>query len=133
MDSIVSVEGHGPMSSLRVASRGLRLIALAALVAALTACGGGGGGGDDGGNPPPTPTGTLRVTVTDTFGAAVQDATVQATVGAASKSGTTAADGVVTLTGVAVGAASVAVSRATFISQNGLRDNYGKSDDRARR
>ena len=118
MDRIVSVEGHGPMSSLRVASRGLRLIALAALVAALTACGGGGGGGDDGGNPPPTPTGTLRVTVTDTFGAAVQDATVQATVGAASRSGSTAADGVVTLTGVAVGAASVDVSRSTFVSQN---------------
>ena len=118
MDRIVSVEGHGPMSSLRVASRGLRLIALAALVAALTACGGGGGGGDDGGgNPPPPETGSLRVTVTDTSGASVEDADVDATVGSASRSGSTDAAGVVLLSGVNVGAASVAVSRSTFVSQ----------------
>ena len=47
MDNRVSVEGYGPMSSLSLASRSLRVIALAALAPSLTACGGGGGGGDE--------------------------------------------------------------------------------------
>jgi hypothetical protein len=61
--------------------------------------------------------GSLRVTVTDTSGVSVNDADVQATVGSASKSGSTDAAGVVLLSGVNVGTASVAVSRSTFVSQ----------------
>ena len=117
MGNRVSVEGCGRMSSLSVASRSLRLIALAALAAVVTACGGGGGGGDGGGNPPPPDTGSLRVTVTDTSGVSVNDADVRATVGSASKSGSTDAAGVVLLSGVNVGTASVEVSRSTFVSQ----------------
>jgi hypothetical protein len=112
MDGSLSLQGR----SSGVASK-LRLIAVAALAAGLTACGGGGGGDDGGGGNPPTPTGTLRVTVTDTFDAPVASASVQATVGSATRSGTTAADGVVTITNVPTGSASVAVSRTTFVSQ----------------
>ncbi|HLB83375.1 MAG TPA: carboxypeptidase regulatory-like domain-containing protein, partial [Steroidobacteraceae bacterium] len=57
------------------------------------------------------------MTVTDTSGVSVNDADVQATVGSASKSGSTDAAGVVLLSGVNVGTASVAVSRSTFVSQ----------------
>jgi hypothetical protein len=55
------------MSSLSVASRSLRLIALAALGGrALTRLRGGGGVADDGGNPPPPPErGTVTATVLD--------------------------------------------------------------------
>jgi hypothetical protein len=113
MDYMVKVEGGGSASLIRSARMALRVVALATLAAAVTACGGGGGGGD-GGN---TETGSLRVTVTDTFGASVQDASVQATVGSSTRSGMTDAGGVVLLNSVAVGSASVVVSRATFVSQ----------------
>lgn len=116
MDSMVKVEGHEFFPGTLAPRTLLRLFAFSILATVMTACGGGGGGGDDGGNPP-APTGTLRVTVTDTFGVAVASATVEATVGSASRSGSTGADGVATLSGVAVGSANVAVSRATFVSQ----------------
>ena len=116
MDYMVKVEGGGSASLIRSARTALRVIALATLAAAVTACGGGGGGGGGDGNNPPE-TGSLRVTVRDTFGASVQGASVQATVGSSTRSGTTDAGGVVLLNSVAVGSASVAVSRATFVSQ----------------
>jgi hypothetical protein len=94
----------------------LRVMMCIVLASAVTACGGGGGGGG-GGNPPPPETGSLRVTVNDTFGTSVADADVQATVGSSSKSGTTDAAGVTLLSGVAVGSGNVVVSRATFVSK----------------
>ena len=80
MDNRVSVEGYGPMSSLSLASRSLRVIALAAALA-LTACGGGGGGGDDGGGNPPPPdpgTGEIAATVVDQFDAPINGVTITA-------------------------------------------------------
>ncbi len=82
MDNRVSVEGYGPMSSLSLASRSLRVIALAAALA-LTACGGGGGGGDDGGGNPPPPdpdTGQIAATVVDQFDAPINGVTITAAV-----------------------------------------------------
>lgn len=117
MDNMVRVEGRASALRLRSLQSALRMIAMTTVVLGLAACGGGGGGDGGGGNPPPAPTGTLHVTVTDTFSTAVDGATVQATVGSTNRSGTTAADGTVTIANVPVGAASVAVSRSTFISQ----------------
>ena len=78
MHNRVSVEWYGPMSSLSLASRSLRVIALAAALA-LTACGGGSGGGDDGGgNPPPPDTGEIAATVVDQFDAPINGVTITA-------------------------------------------------------
>jgi len=112
MGNRVSVEGCGRMSSLSVASRSLRLIALAALAAALTACGGGGGGGDDGGNPPPPPErGTVTATVLDdTFSTPISGATVTVTIGTTTLDETTGADGTATVNDVPVGSVTATAS-----------------------
>ena len=95
MDNRVSVEGYGSMSSLSLASRSLRVIALAAALA-LTACGGGSGGGDDdGGNPPPPPdTGEIAATVVDQFDAPINGVTITA----GSRTATTGSAGTATVT-----------------------------------
>jgi hypothetical protein len=87
---------------------------LVGLTSALVACGGGGGG--DGGNSPPE-TGTLQATVVDEFGTPVQGATVAATINATTRSSTTDAAGVATVTSVGVGSASVQVSLDTFATE----------------
>ncbi len=89
---------------------------IGALCLGLAACGGGGGGSDAGVSA--TPSGALRVTVSDAYGAEVADATVQATVGTAGATATTDAQGVaLLLVSGAVGSASVSVSRDTFVPQ----------------
>jgi hypothetical protein len=83
-------------------------------LAILSGCGGGGGGGDDSAST--TPSG-LRVTVSDTYGAAVAGATVEATIGTSVVTETTGADGVALLIfSGATGTADVSVSRDTFIT-----------------
>jgi len=118
MGNRVSVEGCGRMSSLSVASRSLRLIALAALAAALTACGGGGGGGDDGGNPPPPPErGTVTATVLDdTFSTPISGATVTVTIGTTTLDETTGADGTATVNDVPVGSVTATASAPGFLT-----------------
>jgi hypothetical protein len=101
-----------------------RSLAIAALFLGLTACGGGGDGDGSGESTLPTPSG-LRVTVSDSYGAKVAGATVEATVGSTVVTGTTNADGVATMvdgTPVLIfrgvtGTASVTVSRDTFVTQ----------------
>jgi Carboxypeptidase regulatory-like domain len=111
MDNRVSVEGYGPMSSLSLASRSLRVIALAAALA-LTACGGGGGGGDDGGNPPPPDTGEIAATVVDQFDAPINGVTITA----GSRTATTGSAGTATVTQVPVGSVSVTASAAGLVA-----------------
>jgi hypothetical protein len=91
--------------------RHLRAWLVIGMACALAACGGGGGGGG-GDNDPDT--GTLAVTVTDEFDAPVQGASVEAVSGGTTRTGTTDADGEVTITGIPVGNANVEVSRDTF-------------------
>ena len=105
MDNRVSVERYGLMSSLSLASRSLRVIALAAALA-LTACGGGGGGGDDGGNPPPPDTGEIAATVVDQFDAPINGVTITA----GSRTATTGSAGTATVTQVPTGSVSVTAS-----------------------
>jgi hypothetical protein len=105
MDNRVSVERYRPMSSLSLASRSLRVIALAAALA-LTACGGGGGGGDDGGNPPPPDTGEIAATVVDQFDAPINGVTITA----GSRTATTGSAGTATVTQVPTGSVSVTAS-----------------------
>jgi Carboxypeptidase regulatory-like domain len=110
MDNRVSVEGHEPMSSLSLASRSLRVIALAAL-AALAACGGGGGGGD--GNPPPPPppvTGQIAATVVDQFDAPINGVTITASIDGTTHTATTGSAGTATVTQVPAGSVSVTAS-----------------------
>ncbi|HSN69921.1 MAG TPA: VWA domain-containing protein [Steroidobacteraceae bacterium] len=114
------------VSSLGRESRDLRIpgrwcAAAAAFIAtlALAACGGGGGGGGGdgggGGTPPPAPTGSVQVTVVDQFNTGIQNADVTITVGSATRTGRTAASGIVTVSNVPTGSASVAVTAAGFI------------------
>ncbi len=92
-----------------------RLLAIGALCLGLVSCGGGGGGGD---TAAPEPLGVLRVTVSDTFGAVVAGATVEATDGTSGTTATTDAQGVALLPfRHAFGSASVTVSRQTFVSR----------------
>ncbi len=104
------------INSLRVTehvARGRRILsfgAVAVLAMALPACGGGGGGGGSA----PAKVGSVAVTVTDLNGLVVPGASVEATVSNVSKSATTNASGVATLTGVKTGNGSLAVSRSTF-------------------
>jgi len=108
------------INSLRVTEHTSRIrrilgfCAVAGLAIALSACGGGGGGGGGGGNPAPTPTGSVSVTVTDANGLVVSGATVVATVSNVSKTATSNASGVATLTDVRTGNGNLAVSRDTF-------------------
>ena len=83
----------------------------------LSGCGGGGGGGGGGDDTLPDPS-ALRVMVSDTYGIAVADATVEATVGTTVVTGTTDAQGIalILFSGTS-GSASVAVSRSTFVSR----------------
>ena len=90
----------------------LRAWLLIGMTSALVACGGGGGGGGDDNSPPDT--GTLQATVVDEFDAPVAGATVEATINATTRSGTTDDAGVATVTNVGVGSASVQVSLETF-------------------
>lgn len=94
-----------------------RLLTAGAVCLGLAACGGGGGG--EGDSPPPI--GALRVTVIDTYGVGVAGATVQATVGTSSTTGTTNAEGIANPQDfdalLPVGSASVTVSRDTFVPQ----------------
>ena len=100
-----------------------RSLAIAALFLGLTACGGG-GGGESAESTLPTPSG-LRVTVSDSYGAKVAGATVEATVGSTVVTGTTHTDGVATMadgTPVLIfrgvtGTASVTVTRDTFVDE----------------
>ena len=106
MDNRVSVDGYGSMWSLSLASRSLRVIALAAALA-LTACGGGSGGGDDdGGNPPPPDTGEIAATVVDQFDAPINGVTITA----GSRTATTGSAGTATVTQVPTGSVSVTAS-----------------------
>jgi len=109
MDNRVSVEGYGPMSSLSLASRSLRVIALAAALV-LTACGGGGGGGDDGGNPPPPDTGEIAATVVDQFDAPINGVTITATIDTTTRTASTGSAGTATVTQVPTGSVSVTAS-----------------------
>jgi hypothetical protein len=94
---------------------GLRAWLLAGMTIVLTACGGGGGGGGGGNNTPET--GTLEATVIDEFGAPVSGASVQATVDATTRSGTTNDAGVATVGNIPVGSANVEVSLETFATE----------------
>lgn len=95
-----------------------RLFMIGGISVALAACGGGGGsddgGGGGGGTPVPPPTGTVAVSVKDVSGINIPGASVVATVGGSSKSGTTDASGGVVLAGVAAGSGTVTVTRETF-------------------
>jgi PKD repeat protein len=64
------------------------------------------------------PVGSVSVTVKDTNGVGIAGAAVVATVGGASRSGTTDASGVALVTNVLVGTGTVAVSRETFVSKS---------------
>lgn len=108
MDNRVSVEGYGPMSTLSLASRSLRVIALAAALA-LTACGGG-GGDDDGGNPPPPDTGEIAATVVDQFDAPINGVTITATIDNTTRTASTGSAGTATVTQVPTGSVSVTAS-----------------------
>ena len=90
----------------------LRAWLLIGMTSALVACGGGGGGGGDDNSPPDT--GTLQATVVDEFNAPVAGATVEATINATTRSGTTDDAGVATVTNIGVGSASVQVSLESF-------------------
>ena len=61
------------------------------------------------------PVGNVRVTVQDANGVAVSGASVVATVGGVSKSGTTDASGAVLLTDVVAGTGTVQISRDTYV------------------
>ncbi len=111
--SVETRTGHDARITLGALARGL---IVGVLGLGLAACGGGGGGGGGGSNPPPA-TGSLQVTVSDTFGVRVAGATVSATVGTSSRTGTTDAQGVALVSGVVAGAASVEVSLATFVTR----------------
>jgi PKD repeat protein len=65
------------------------------------------------------PVGSLSVTVKDTNGVGIAGAAVVATVGGASRSGTTNASGVALLTDVLAGTGTVDVSRDSFIAKTG--------------
>ena len=94
-----------------------RSLAIAALFLGLTACGGGGGGGGSGESTLPTPSG-LRVTVSDSYGARIPGATVEATIGTSSASATSDAEGTALLVFRGLeGNASVTVSRSTFVDK----------------
>jgi hypothetical protein len=97
----------------RYATQHLRSWLVIGTSCVLTACGGGGGGGDGGGNNNPD-TGTLAVTVTDEFDAPVAGASIEATSGGTTRTGTTDAAGEATITSIPVGTAAVEVSLATF-------------------
>jgi len=97
----------------RRASAALRVFAVAAIGLVMTACGGGGGGsGGGGGGGGNGGVGNVTVTVTDEANAAVPGALVAA----GTKSGTTAADGTVTLSGLPSGAATVTVSKDLYVT-----------------
>lgn len=97
-------------------TRASRLLAIGALCLGLIGCGGGGSDGDAGSIT--TSTSGLGVTVSDSYGAKVAGATVEATVGASTVTATTNDQGVALLVfrGIA-GDASGTVSRETFISK----------------
>ncbi len=65
------------------------------------------------------PVGSLSVTVKDTNGVGIAGAAVVATVGGASRSGTTNASGVALLTDVLAGTGTVDVSRESFVAKTG--------------
>lgn len=91
-----------------------RSLAIAALSLGLSACGGGGGSGE---STLPTPSG-LRVTVSDSYGAKVAGATVEATVGTSSAAATSDAEGTALLVFRGLeGSASVTVSRSSFVDR----------------
>ncbi len=121
MECMVRVEGHRSVSRSHMAGRMLRVIALAALATAITACGGGGSGGDDGGggggggNPPPA-TGQVEATVLDEFDTPIGGATVTATIGTTSQTATTGADGKGTATQVPTGSVSVTATAPGFLN-----------------
>jgi len=96
----------------------LRSAALLLTSLAILAGCGAGGGGDGDSDSITTSTSGLSVTVSDTYGAKVAGATVEATVGASTRTGTTNDQGVALLVfrGIA-GPASGSVSRDTFISK----------------
>lgn len=92
-----------------------RSLAIAALFLGLTACGGGGDGSVE--STLPTPSG-LRVTVSDSYGAKIAGATVEATVGTSSASATSDAEGTALLVFRGLeGSASVTVSRSSFVDK----------------
>jgi hypothetical protein len=97
----------------------LRLIAIAGLGVTLAACGGGGGsssdgGGSGGGGVVPVGTGNVTVTVTDDADTALAGANVSVTGGTVTKTGTTAADGTVTLSDIPAGSASISATKDLY-------------------
>jgi len=92
-----------------------RSLAIAALFLGLTACGGDGDGSGE--STLPTPSG-LRVTVSDSYGAKVAGATVEATIGTSSATATSDAEGTALLVFRGLeGSASVTVSRSSFVDR----------------
>lgn len=109
--------------SAAIAYRWRRWLPAVSLCLGLVACSGGtgsgdNGNGDDGSTSPPAPLGLLKITVTDTFGAAVAGATVVAQQATATVSGETSTDGVALLSiNWPSGSAGLTVSRETFVDQ----------------
>ncbi len=85
----------------------------------LGACGGGGGGGSSGGNTPTTGDVAIRVADARQASTGLANASVTVTAGTVTRTGTTAADGTLRLTGLPVGAATIQVTRDLFLPYSG--------------
>jgi len=94
----------------------LRALAVGSIIVGmLAACGGGGGGGGGGSNP----TGSVQVTVVDEFDGPVLNASVSASVGGTTRSGSTSNSGVANITSVPTGTATIAVTATGFEDGSG--------------
>jgi hypothetical protein len=109
--------GLAAVAIARQAKAVTRLFAIAGLGMALAACGGGGGSSDGGGGGS-SARGNVTVTVNDGTNP-VSGASVSASSGGETKTGTTAADGTVTLSNLPTGTASVSASKTNY--DNGTR------------
>jgi hypothetical protein len=110
--------GLAAVAIARQAKAVTRLFAIAGLGMALAACGGGGGSSDGGGGGGSSARGNVTVTVNDGT-SPVSGASVSASSGGETKTGTTAADGTVTLSNLPTGTASVSASKTNY--DNGTR------------
>jgi Carboxypeptidase regulatory-like domain/von Willebrand factor type A domain len=122
---VSSGDGNGPCGLVSASVFGqvraaARMFAIASLGLMLAACGGGGGGdsGGGGGGGGGTARGSVTVTVNDGT-SPVSGASVSATNDGVTQTGTTAADGTVTLASIPAGTASVTASKTNY--DNGTR------------